>query len=64
MHRLETEQRMSWRILVINDDQSILDMFPLILEAERHEVLLSQEAITMDETASRATLRKSDVSFS
>jgi DNA-binding response OmpR family regulator len=35
---------MSWRILVINDDQSILDLFPLILEAEGHEVLLSHAA--------------------
>ena len=44
MHRLETEQRISWRILVINDDQSILELFPLILEAEGYEVLLSHAA--------------------
>ena len=44
MHRRETEQRMS-RILVINDDQSTLELFQLILEAEGYEVLLSQVAI-------------------
>ena len=43
MHRLETEQRMT-RILVINDDQSILDLFQLLLESEGYEVLLSKIA--------------------
>jgi CheY-like chemotaxis protein len=44
MHRLETEQRMSSRILVINDDQSILELFQLLLESEGYEVLLSKVA--------------------
>jgi CheY-like chemotaxis protein len=44
MHRLETEQRMSCRILVINDDQSILELFQLLLESEGYEVLLSKVA--------------------
>ena len=33
---------MSCRILVINDDQSILELFRLILEAEGYEVLLAR----------------------
>jgi DNA-binding response OmpR family regulator len=33
---------MSSRILVINDDQSILDLFDLLLKDEGYEVLLSQ----------------------
>ena len=33
---------MSSRILVINDDQSILELFQLILESEGYEVLLSK----------------------
>jgi DNA-binding NtrC family response regulator len=37
---------MSSRILVIDDDQSILDLFQLILESEEYEVLLSKRALT------------------
>jgi DNA-binding response OmpR family regulator len=33
---------MSSRILVINDDQSILDLFDLILKGEGYEVILSR----------------------
>lgn len=33
---------MSPRILVINDDQSILDLFSLLLEAEGYEVITSK----------------------
>ena len=33
------------RILVINDDQSTLELFQLILEAEGYEVLLSERAM-------------------
>lgn len=33
------------RILVINDDESILELFKLILEGEGFEVLASEEAI-------------------
>ena len=32
------------RILVINDDQSILDLFSLLLEAEGYEVIISRIA--------------------
>ena len=35
---------MSSRILVVNDDQSILDLFSLLLTAEKYEVLLSKIA--------------------
>ena len=35
---------MSSRILVINDDQSILDLFRLLLEAEGYQVILSKVA--------------------
>jgi CheY-like chemotaxis protein len=35
---------MSSRILVINDDQSILELFQLLLESEGYEVLLSKVA--------------------
>ena len=36
---------MASRILVINDDQSTLELFQLILEAEGYEVLLSERAM-------------------
>ena len=35
---------MSSRILVIDDDQAILNLFQLILESEEYEVLLSKRA--------------------
>lgn len=36
---------MATRVLVINDDESILELFKLILEGEGFEVLASEEAI-------------------
>jgi CheY-like chemotaxis protein len=36
---------MSSRILVINDDQSTLELFQLILESDGYEVLLAQRAM-------------------
>ena len=42
IHSLRNELLMSPRILVINDDQSILDLFSLLLEAEGYEVITSK----------------------
>jgi len=36
---------MATRVLVINDDESILELFKLILEGEGFEVFVSEEAI-------------------
>ena len=36
---------MATRVLVINDDESILELFKLILEGEGFEVLVSEEAV-------------------
>ncbi len=42
MHRLETEFLMPSHILVIDDDQSILEMFQSILETEGYRVSLAK----------------------